>query len=62
MRLRALALAAAAVLALPAQVRGLRFHCLVAGRSDLPACCCTGSTTEACGPASHVERESGCGS
>ncbi|MBI2919675.1 MAG: hypothetical protein HYY18_01170 [Planctomycetes bacterium] len=61
MAARTLAVLTALALALPAQARGLRFTCLVTGQRDLFACCCTGSTTEACageaGPA-----EASCGS
>lgn len=45
---RILAVLTALALALPAQARGLRFTCLVTGRRNLVACCCTGSMTEAC--------------
>lgn len=60
---RAISAILLAALAVPAQARGLRFHCLVTGARDLAACCCTGSTTEACrGGCSGPGAAASCGS
>jgi acyl-CoA hydrolase/GNAT superfamily N-acetyltransferase len=53
---RVLTVLAALAAACPAPAAGLRFHCLRTGATDQPACCCTGSTTVACGIV-----EAGCG-
>jgi hypothetical protein len=60
---KTLLVVAALAAALPANARGLRFTCLLTGKQDQSACCCTGSTTEACGGGVHEVRPApSCGS